>query len=104
MSITNVDLVRCGAITAPAAALGDAPRVVQIAEVYPYHRCRYPDREDFDKYLSNEHCPVPFDKILEQILAALELHVSFISSILPSLRSDVSTERVSFGLISFPSL
>jgi hypothetical protein len=75
---TNINLIRRGAITTPSTP-GTARRVVQIVEIYPYHRCRYPDRVDFDHCTSNERCPAPFDKLLEQILLALELHVSMLS-------------------------
>jgi hypothetical protein len=78
-----VDQIRHSRVEAQVAP-GSAPRRVEIAEIYPYHHCRYPDMEDLDHNLSLKRFPAPHDKLLEQLLSSLESHVSIIS-----LRSDL---------------
>jgi hypothetical protein len=68
-------LVRYGIVTTPAST-DSPPRVIRLAEIYPYHRFRFPDREDFDHYLSNKLLPGPCNRLLEQLLDGIMVHVS----------------------------
>ena len=74
-SLSNIDLVRRGVLTAPPATPGAAPRAIQVPEIYPYHLFSYPDRGDLESCLSCGRLPDPYDKLLVQVLAALEAHV-----------------------------
>jgi hypothetical protein len=74
-NVNTINQVRQGTLHTPTTA-NSAPTVIELAEIYPYHRVRYPDREDLDKYLSNDPCAAPYNKVLEQILKAFEIHVS----------------------------
>lgn len=71
-----IDLVRSGVLTAPPATPGAGPRVIQDAEIYPYHLVRYPDHVALESFLSCERFPDPYDMLLVQVLQALEAHVS----------------------------
>jgi hypothetical protein len=49
-----------------------SPRAIVPTEIYPFNLFSYPDHEDYEMYLSNE----PEGKFLNQVLNALERHVS----------------------------
>jgi hypothetical protein len=55
--------------------------VIVPGAVYPFHLFRYPDEEDYNLYLSNKR----ENKYLEQVLSALEGHVSLYSLLLHKL-------------------
>jgi hypothetical protein len=46
-----------------------------VAEIYPYHLFSSPDRDGLESCLSCGRLPDPYDKLLVQVLAALEAHV-----------------------------
>jgi hypothetical protein len=94
----TINQVRQGTLLTPATASSPSA-VIELAEIYPYYRVRYPDHEDLDKYLSNDPCAAPFDKVLEQILKAFEVHVSqtlFIGSYPPTAHGETATSRRRF--------
>jgi hypothetical protein len=97
-NVNIINQVRQGTLLTPTTA-SSAPTVIALAEIYPYHRVRYPDCEDLDKYLSNGPCAAPFNKVLEQILKAFEVHVSkplLFSSYPPTAHNKTATSRGRF--------
>lgn len=97
-NVNIISQVRQGTLLTPTTA-SSAPTVIALAEIYPYHRVRYPDCEDLDKYLSNGPCAAPFNKVLEQILKAFEVHVSkplLFSSYPPTAHNKTATSRGRF--------
>ncbi|KAE9376460.1 hypothetical protein N431DRAFT_331452 [Stipitochalara longipes BDJ] len=68
-----IDSARNGNLLPPATP-GSPARVIQIAEIYPYHVCRYPDQGDLETNLSTNSGTKPHQKLLQQTLCALEVH------------------------------
>jgi hypothetical protein len=63
------------------SVVSQAPSSMATIIVYPFHLFRYPDEEDYNLYLSNKR----ENKYLEQVLSALEGHVSLYSLLLHKL-------------------
>ena len=70
-----IEQVRHGQLLIPATL--DSPvRVVQIAEIYPYHMCVYPDKDDLEATLSIWSGRDKYKFLLHRVLSDLEAHVS----------------------------
>lgn len=70
-----IELVRRGVLTTRPTTVDEAPRVIRVAEIYPYYLFHYPNQDALKGFLSCARLPDPSDKLLLQVLTALQAHV-----------------------------